>query len=402
MNLALLANLNTITFSALQILLFTLLPYLAEAMHVSLSLVVAVFSAGSFLFLWSSPYWAAKSDTAGRQPILLAGVLGLGVSTLMLWSLTQWGEKWGATAVVVVLILSRVIYGLLASAVVPVAQALQVDLSETSSGSAMKAMISNSMSLNIGRSLGPIYVLLSGGQNMDRVLVGFMFWILLLAGINVWALGIKAPQMKTAPAKEQGFQAWGMAFNQMRWVFLLAVLFTSFIGILNSSLAVILKHSFSLSSQDSGLLMAKLLLVSAVIAVATQFMGRMFFKNPWQGALVLGVLTLLVGSVLLLVMNMQSHLWAAIFFLSVGIALVPPCYLTLMTTVDSVHLGLGRKAGIVSAANTIGYAVGGSLAAITLKAQAFSLESLMVFLVLLMMVSIAILYRQRFSAAVET
>ncbi|WP_413584638.1 MFS transporter [Bdellovibrio sp. HCB274] len=399
MNLAVLANLNTITFSALQILLFTLLPYLAEAMHVSLSLVVAVFSAGSFLFLWSSPFWASKSDKAGRQPILLAGILGLGVSTMMLWALTQWGKQWDSTVVVILLILSRVIYGLLASAVVPVAQALQVDLSESTS--AMKAMISNSMSLNIGRSLGPIYVLLSGGQNMDRVLVGFLFWILLLAGLNVWALRLQAPQMKTAPSADRGFSAWSLAFNRMRWVFLLAVLFTSFIGILNSSLAVILKHSFSLSSQESGLLMAKLLLASAVIAVVTQFLGRMLFKNPWQGALVIGALMLFVGAVLLQVMNMQSQLWTAIFFLSVGIALVPPCYLTLMTTVDAENMGLGRKAGIVSAANTIGYAVGGALAAITLKAKFFSLESLMIALVVLMMISIAILYRQRSVAAVE-
>ncbi|WP_413557628.1 MFS transporter [Bdellovibrio sp. HCB209] len=399
MNLEVLANLNTITFSALQILLFTLLPYLAETMHVSLASVVATFSAGSFLFLWSSPYWAAKSDKVGRQPILLAGLLGLAVSTLMLWSLTQWGEKLGATVVLGLLILSRVIYGVLASAIVPVAQALQVDLSE--SKSAMKAMISNSMSLNIGRSLGPIYVLLSGGQNMDRVLVGFLFWILALMGLNIWALRVKAPQMKTAVTQESGVSAWGLAFNRMRWVFLLAVLFTSFIGILNSSLAVILKHSFSLSSEDSGLLMAKLLLVSAVIAVATQFVGRMFFKNPWQGALVLGALTLLVGSVLLYLMNAPAQLWMAIVFLSIGIALVPPCYLTLMTTVDPQHVGLGRKAGIVSAANTIGYAVGGVLAAITLKIQIFSLEILLISLVALMMISIAILYRQRGNVAGE-
>jgi MFS family permease len=378
-NLAVLANLNTITFSALQILLFTLLPYLAETMHVSLSTVVATFSAGSFLFLWSSPYWAAKSDKAGRQPILIAGLAGLGISTLMLWSLTQWGEKIGPLAVTVILVLSRVVYGLMASAIIPVAQALQVDMSE--SKSAMKAMISNSMSLNIGRSLGPIYVLLSGGQNMDRVLVGFLLWIIVLAGFNVGALRLPAPQMKTAAAKESGASAWSLAFNRMRWVFLLAVLFTSFIGILNSSLAVILKHSFSLSSQDSGVLMAKLLLVSSVIAVVTQFLGRMFFKNPWQGALVVGALTLLAG--------------AAIVFLSVGIALVPPCYLTLMTTVDPQHVGLGRKAGIVSAANTIGYAVGGALAAVTLKIKVFSLETLLIALVVLMMVSIVVLYRQR-------
>ncbi|MBO9665245.1 MAG: MFS transporter [Bdellovibrio sp.] len=390
MNLELIANLNTITFSALQILLFTLLPYLAEEMHVSLSSVVMIFSVGSFLFLWSSPYWAAKSDKVGRQPVLIWGLLGLSVSTLMLWSLTQWGQQIGATAVLVILIISRLMYGVMASAIVPVAQALQVDMSENRS--AMKAMISNSMSLNIGRSLGPIYVLVSGGQNMDRVLVGFLLWLMALLGLNFWALRLKAPERKVGSSQSI---PWGMALKRMRWVFILAILFTSYIGILNSSLAVILKHSFSLTSQDSGVLMAKLLLVSSAIAVGTQFLGKMFFRNPWQGAMVIGAATLLVGSTLLGMMQTQNQLWSAIFFLSIGIALIPPCYLTLMTSVDPESLGLGRKAGIVSAANTIGYTIGGALAAISLKIKIVSLEFLLVALVVFMISCIAILYRRR-------
>ena len=110
---------------------------------------------------------------------------------------------------------------------------------------------------------------------------------------------------------------------------------------------------------------------------------------------------MMVGSLLLGSMRGPEQLWTAIVFLSIGIALIPPCYLTLMTMVDPDSLGLGRKAGIVSAANTIGYTLGGALAAFSLKIQSISLESLLIALVGVMIFSVAVLYRHRSGVPVE-
>ncbi|WP_374032638.1 hypothetical protein [Bdellovibrio bacteriovorus] len=82
--LSALGHLNTTTFSAIQMMTFTLIPFIAEKGSLSLSSVVLSFSVGSFLFLWSSPFWASRSDNWGRMKVLSVGMLGLFISTAIL------------------------------------------------------------------------------------------------------------------------------------------------------------------------------------------------------------------------------------------------------------------------------------------------------------------------------
>lgn len=380
-----LGHFNTATFSALQMMLFTLIPFISDKTQISLTSIVGSFSVGSFLFLWSSPFWSSRSDSWGRMKVLCVGMAGLSVSTALLVFILMSNFHselilWG----------SRILYGLTAAGLVPVAQALQIDLNPDKSP--MKAMLSNSMSLNIGRALGPLYLLLGGGQNMLLVLQGAVAVSLTLLVANLFFIGKNPAQSQKAEAIT--LRSWLETFNKMRPVFSLALLFTIFIGILNFSLATTLKKTFALSSADSSILMAQVLLVSAVLAVLTQILGKVLFKNPWQGSFVLGSLGLLGGSMLLGEMSSQGQLWGAIAMLSLGIALIPPSYLSLMATRNK-EKQLGKRTGLVGAANTLGYALGGAFAAITFQINPFEIENLLVAFVILMGINIAVLYRGR-------
>lgn len=383
-----LANLNTMTFSGLQIMLFALVPFIAERSQLSLSSVVASFSAGSFLFLWASPYWSAKSDSWGRLPVLFIGVIGLALSTgLLILTIT---EQFSASSQVL-LWSSRILYGLTASSVVPVAQALQIDLA--AEAAPMKALLANSMSLNAGRALGPLYILIGAGTvSLSWILYGAFWWTLVLAFFNLILVKTVSPLQKENFFEEP--LSWISSFAKMRSLFSLAILFTSFIGVLNFSLAVMVQKSFALDSTQSGLLMAQLLLVSAALAFATQALGKMFFKNPWQGALILGSASLLVGTILIGNLNSDVALWTAILFLSIGISLLPPSYLTLMALRNSETLGLGKRAGMMGAANTLGYAFGGALAAWTFKLDS-KIEIVLLILGVLISLNVFVLYRTR-------
>jgi MFS family permease len=383
-----LGHLDTATFSALQMMLFTLIPFISETTSVSLTSVVASFSVGSFLFLWSSPFWSARSDAWGRTKVLCMGMAGLTVSTGLLVLLLSYSSLLAYSSFI--LWSSRILYGLTAAAIVPVAQALQIDLNPHKSP--LKSMLSNSMSLNIGRALGPLYLLIGGGHNMLLVLQGAVGWsaVLLLGNIVL----INKNPAHSQKAEMPSFTNWLSTFQKMRAVFSLALLFTIFIGILNFSLASILKKTFALSSVDSSVLMAQVLLASAVLAVMTQAAGKILFKNPWQGSFILGALGLLGGALLLGEMNSQGQLWGAIAMLSVGIALLPPSYLSLMAS-HGQDSHLGRRAGLVGAANTLGYTLGGAFAAATFKINLFDIETLMVALVLFIAFNIAVLYRGR-------
>ncbi|KYG63758.1 multidrug resistance protein [Bdellovibrio bacteriovorus] len=381
-------HLNTATFSALQMMLFTLIPFISEKTQLSMTSIVASFSVGSFLFLWSSPFWSSRSDSWGRMKVLCLGMAGLTVSTALLVLLLMVPELSDQSSLI--LWASRILYGLTAAGIVPVAQALQIDLNPKKSP--MKAMLSNSMSLNIGRALGPLYLLIGGGQNMLPVLQGAVVWSMVLFLANVTLIGKSLQQ--TQKAETVSLASWFGTFSKMRAVFSLALLFTIFIGILNFSLAAILKKSFALTGADSSVLMAQVLLVSAILAVLTQGLGKVFFKNPWQGSFILGSLGLLGGSLLLGEMSSQGELWGAIAMLSLGIALIPPSYLSLMAS-GHKDTNLGRRTGLVGAANTLGYSLGGAFAAITFQINRFEVEHLLVAFVVVIGFNIAILYRGR-------
>lgn len=359
--LSTLANLNTITFSAVQILLFTMLPFIAESLHLSLSLVIGAFSLGSFLFLWSGPYWSSKSDYSGRMKILNIGMMGQFLSFFMLFALVIFAKEIPETLTVVLFILSRVIYGTFASAIIPVSQALQLDLS--AKDAYLKSMLSNSMSLNLGRMLGPIYVLVNGDSPLD-LMKGVLTWIFLLVMAN-----LISKKYETKPRliqKEKMIFDLSIITKDMKWVFILALLFTCFIGTLHNTFGIHIKELFDLDSAATSILMAKFLLGSSVMAVISQFLSKKFFNDPWQGPLIIGAFCLFCGAMGFALGSTNLQIWMSMLVISVGIAMIPPSYLTI-TTIFSPASSRGKKFGMINAANTIGYTVGGILTAVTLK-----------------------------------
>ena len=200
--LSYLANFNTITFSAVQILLFTMFPYIAESLNLSLSIVIGTFSLGSFLFLWSGPYWSSKSDFEGRMKILNIGMIGQFISFIMLFLLIIFANYLPESIIVTLLLISRVVYGLFASAIIPVSQALQLDLSVKEAY--LKSMLSNSMSLNMGRMIGPIYVLING-DSPEGLMKGVLLWLVFIIGANYFCRNLETKQrlvLNTTTGKE--------------------------------------------------------------------------------------------------------------------------------------------------------------------------------------------------------
>lgn len=359
--LSFLANLNTITFSAVQILLFTMFPFIAESLNLSISLVIGVFSLGSFLFLWSAPYWSFKSDYAGRMKILNIGMIGQFVSFLILFILISYSSHFPETLTIILLLISRLIYGAFASAIIPVSQALQLDLSVKEEY--LKSMLSNSMSLNLGRMIGPIYVLVNG-DSPTNLMKGVLVWVLLLVIANVLARKLETSTRLVQKAKMH-FDL-SLVTRDLKWVFLLALLFTGFIGTLHNTFGVHIKELFSLNAADTSILMAKFLLGSSVMAVVTQILSKKFFNDPWQGPLIIGAIALFCGAMGFALGTTNTAIWISMMVISIGIAMLPPSYLTL-TTYFSPESERGKKFGMINAANTIGYTVGGIFTALTLK-----------------------------------
>lgn len=381
-----LASLNAFTFSGAQVLLVALFPFLAERLELSLATVVGTFGLGSALFLVGGPFWSSLSDRRGRAPVLATGMFGLLLSLFFLWGLLRHFP--GASLALPILLLSRVVYGLVASAISPVAQSLQAD-SAAGRGQAA-AMHLHSWSLNIGRAIS-LLVFLFGGLEPEALLLAYLLWALAVFGLNLGAsfAWSHSPTASIAAGR----------ISDAKWVFSVALLFACFVETLNSSLGGFLKTQFSLEGLAASALTAWLLLACALGVVLIQALvralGLLRLSPDWLMAV--GTFSLVAGGFFLTAADSFSGLSVAIALLSLGIALLPPVYLAQLGPAGSSY---GKRAGLIGVAHTAGFALGMGLASIRFHWDAIPLPLLLSLIALGMIGSFYASRRFRFREAV--
>lgn len=355
--------LNTLTFASTQILLFTLLPILSERLSVSLSVIIGCFSLGSFLFLWGAPYWSSKSDKVGRDFVMNIGLAGLAISFFILVVLFNFSLPMGETVTFAMLIVSRVIYGSLASAIVPVAQLKNADLA--GEGEHISGMFSHSIALNIGRSMGPL-LLLAGKDHLDTLMLSISAWSFFLLIMNFITSTKQLASDKNGATSLGRTSEWKDVAAKIWLPILLTMLFTSYTGILHSSLGNTLKKVFSLTAEDASTLMAKVLLLGSLAMLLAQVLGKFLLKKKIRLTLFLGFFSLVCGAMILAFMSNIYHMGAAIVLVSIGVALIYPSHLALVHQ-NYPKESMGKNIGLLSSGNTIGYAIGGALSSLLLN-----------------------------------
>lgn len=358
------AYLNTLTFSCVQILLYTTIPYIAEQTSLQTATIIGAISVGSFIFAFMGPFWASNSDTWGRKRVLSFGMLGMFFSFLLLCSLFIFNKELSLTHKIIIIFLSRIIYGLLASAVVPVSQAWQLDLIDTKDK--LKVLTRNSMCLNVGRVLGPVLILIKK-VDFEHMIYAGTVWVLCLAlGCFFTSSSSKILENDSQKIEIPKYQ-WKELFKESMIPILLALIFTSFIGVLHSTLGHHLKITFALKGDQASVLMAKMVLISSVFALLVQQSSQWIFKGEWKLRLVVGASGLIIGSFILNSAATIPAAWIALLIISVGLALIPPVYMALISHSAAATNVTGKKIGFASIAHSLGYAFGAGLIAISMK-----------------------------------
>lgn len=383
----LLAYLNTFTFSCIQMVLYTTIPYIAEKTHVETSNIIAAIGVGSLIFSFMGPFWAAKSDTIGRKRVLSFGMFGMALSFLLLCLLFIFRNEFELWVKISFVFASRIIYGFLCSAIVPVSQAWQLDLYKKTDH--IKVLTRNSMCLNLGRIMGPVLVL---AQQVDFELVIYAatLWVFLLAAFVFITSSSKDREGESSLLGHKAqvniksvITKWRKSIKESLLPILLALIFTSFVGILHSFLGHHIKTVLSISGQEATLMFAQIILVLSVVVVIMQQLSLILFKSSWKPRLILGSLAMVIGTVVMMYSTSEQMIWTSIFFVCIATALIPPVYLSLTSRSEentSKTNIFGKKLGLASVAHSLGYAIGAGLIAISMKMKLIP-ESFVVFLV---------------------
>ncbi len=122
------------------------------ATSVHMGLLMAVFSLMQFI---CAPIWGSLSDQVGRKPMLLLGLLGFGVSFLII----------GLSSSLWLLFVARFVGGVLSSAAIPSSMAFVADItSEEERGSGMGVM---GAAMGLGLIMGPAIGGLLAGMSLS-------------------------------------------------------------------------------------------------------------------------------------------------------------------------------------------------------------------------------------------
>lgn len=335
--------LSTLSFGLVQFIVIALYPAIMDATALSATQVIGAFTLGSLGFVIGGPFWSKRSDRIGRLPVLSIGLGGLSLSFALLLLTLE-------TKSFSVLLLSRILYGLTASAIVGVVQAWWRDLP----GDVTGHMFSHSMGLNAGRLLAPIIVWFAYGE-LTPLLWSLLAWCLLLTSIA--ALGLLKQNL--LPVKTESVGSISFKFSLP---LALAFLASAFLGLIHSSLAIKLQRHFNLTAAESAQLMSQVLIASgmAVLALQALLRGQRGLKGMslWWIGLPCWFMTSLLFSEL----SNSLQLWSAVALLSVGIAVITPATLAMLPAG-------GQSAGLVGVAQTLGLTMGGAVSIFVVQEQ---------------------------------
>lgn len=176
-------------------IMFANLPPLARELGISESLTSAVFSLSAAIWVFMSPFWGRRSEFMGRRPVILIGLSGYAISTILLASVL-WAGLAGVIAFGIVyplMIATRTVYGTLGPGAMAASQAYVAD--RTSRLDRTKELASITAAFGLGMVIGP------GVGGIVASLFGLIspfYFVAGLAVISGFAVWRYLPE-KTAP-----------------------------------------------------------------------------------------------------------------------------------------------------------------------------------------------------------
>ncbi len=340
-----------------QSILVVFTPIFIDKTSLSIESLAMLMSLGSMLFLFSTPMWAKLSLRLGYAQVLMRGILGFSVSftvmLLALWGSVTW--QWPLLWVVFTLIISRLIYGMTASAIVPNCQAWLTELSPATQ--TMKKLAQLSATMAVGRLLGPLLA-------MSLIWLGWLTPILFLCFAPLICLfsvfrfsratathtNTELKAINTEPGQNQLDSK--LAHSLLISITLICITYSSVTFLLTPMVQASLHYSSEETSQYLSLLMT---LAAITMVFSHGLTSRLNNVDHFKMMLLANIMLLL--SLTLMQLAIPHILFIAVPLLSGAFAILQ----LQITTLLCHFVGKGSKAiatGLVSKYQTLGYVLG--------------------------------------------
>ncbi|HDR2682616.1 MFS transporter [Enterobacter ludwigii] len=322
--------------------LLVMLPQLVTLTGLSLSVWAGLLMFGSMLFLPASPWWGRQSERHGCKVVMLASLSGylasFVVMALVVWAMASgmMSAVWGLAG----LILSRTLYGLTVSGLVPAAQTWAIQRAGLDKRMAALATISSGLSC--GRLLGPPLAAMMLSINPVAPL-----WLMAIAPFIALLLVLR--EVADPPLPPVAHQATRVQVSMLPYL-VLALLLAALVSLMQLGLSPHLSPLLDGNPREVSHHVALLLSLAALATLAAQFLVvRPQHFSPVT-LLCLAAVLMVTGLGLMCIAGLVLF-YVGIVMTSLGAAMATPGYQLLLNE----RLTTGKGAGVIATSHTLGY-----------------------------------------------
>jgi MFS family permease len=348
-----------------QAMLFAILPPAAREIGLSSIQVSTIFVVSAVFWAFTSPAWGRLSDRVGRRRVILIGLLGYGVSMVLLAAVIGATLEGALTAAVAwpAMIAARCIFGAIGSASPPAAQAFVADRTGPEDRAAGVALIN--AAFGVGQTLGPAVGALLAMFGLLAPIYFSAFLAVLSAAVIYFWLPDSAPRVAPG-ARPQARLAF--LDPRIRPFFLLQIFMQAVRAVTMITLAFFLQDQLALDSKQTGQAAGVGFMVLALAGLVSQLIIVQRFRPAPSQMIRGGLGAAVIGFGLLWVGTTFGVYLSGLAFLGLGLGLVRPGNAAASSLAVSAD-EQGAVAGLLNAVgvtgNIIGPLLGGYLYALS-------------------------------------
>ncbi|MEM1403601.1 MAG: MFS transporter [Pseudomonadota bacterium] len=337
-----------------QSLVFAILAPLGREVGMAEVQITSIIALSALVFAVSAPYWGQLSDRIGRKPVILIGLVGYTVGTVLFTTVFLAGLMGALTGVTlyVVALVARCSQSVIMSAASPSTTAYAADYTTTGERTAVMARLGTANSL--GMILGPA---VSGALATLGLLAPLYFAGALSAGaaLLVWRA---LPKLKASERRQRKVvKRLRFLDPRIRRFALTAIaLFIGFSAI-QQTLGFQLQDTLGLDGITTAQYTGAALMVSAVFTFFVQVTAMQRLKLPPHIFVRSGLAAMALGAVLVASFGGFTQLAVGMALLGTGLGLTMPA----ITAGASIAVSAdeqGGAAGVVGACPAIGFVIG--------------------------------------------
>lgn len=338
-----------------QSLVFTLLPLLGREVGLREIQVGIIITLSSAVYALAARFWGRQSDLLGRRRVMLVGLSGYTIGTLVFAGLFWLGMLGWLQGLLLwsCLVLARCAQSLVMAGTMPAASAYTSDVTTAETRTAGLARLGAANST--GTIIGPA----CGGLLAAVHLLAPLLFAATITGICLLLIALRLPESPQHAAGSAGPSAHHLRFSDRRFrrVLLIAIAMLVAYSVVQQTLAFYFQDLLHLSSRAAASQVGLALMLSAAIALVAQAVLVQRLGWPAARLTLCGVAGLLAGSLVLGVAASLPALYLGVGLCGLGIGLAFPACLAL-ASLAVTPAEQGALAGLTSAVPALGSIIG--------------------------------------------